>query len=65
MLPLASLALYHLAYPYPLPSGPVLVPESRQFKAKNVLESTSSQQASEDMFCNNPAYFPNDASKVN
>jgi hypothetical protein len=41
VLPPASLAPYHLAYPYPLPSGRVLVPELRRFKAKNMLEWTS------------------------
>jgi hypothetical protein len=38
VLPPASLAPYHLAYPYPLPSGRVPVPEPRRFKAKNMLE---------------------------
>jgi hypothetical protein len=65
VLPPASLAPYHLAYPYPLPSGRVPVPELRRFKAKNMLEWTSWKRACEDMFCNNPAYFPDDASKVN
>jgi hypothetical protein len=65
MLPLAALAPYHLAYPYPVPSGRVPVPEPRRFKAKNMLESTSWKRACKDMFCNNPAYFPDDASKVN
>jgi hypothetical protein len=41
------------------------VPEPRQFKAKNMLEWTSWKLACEDMFCNNSAYFPDDASKVN
>jgi hypothetical protein len=65
VLPPASLAPYDLAYPYPLPSGHVLVPEPRRFKAKNMLEWTSWKRACEDMFCNNPADFPDDASKVN
>jgi hypothetical protein len=41
VLPPASLAPYHLAYSYPLPSGRVPVPEPRRFKAKNMLEWTS------------------------
>jgi hypothetical protein len=41
VLPPASLAPYHLAYPYPFPSGCVPVPEPRRFKAKNMLEWTS------------------------
>ncbi len=65
LLPPASLAPYHLTYPYPLPSGCELVPEPRWFKAENMLERTRWKRACEDMFCNNPAYFPNDASKVN
>jgi hypothetical protein len=65
VLPPVSLAPYHLAYPYCLPSGRVPVPEPRQFKAKNMLEWTSWKRACEDMFYNNPANFPNDASKVN
>ncbi len=65
VLPLVFLAPYHLAYSYPLLSGHVPVPEPRRFKAKNMLEWTSWKRACEDMFCNNPAYFSNDASKVN
>jgi hypothetical protein len=38
VLPPASLAPYHLAYPYPLRSGRVPVPEPRWFKAENILE---------------------------
>jgi hypothetical protein len=65
MIPPAFLAFYHLAYPYPLPSGRVPVPELLRFKAKNMLEWTSWKRAYKDMFCNNLAYFPNNASKVN
>jgi hypothetical protein len=61
----ASLAPYRLAYSYPLPSGCVPVPEPRRFKSENMLEWTSWKRACKDMFCNNPAYFPDDASKVN
>jgi hypothetical protein len=65
VLPPASLAPYYLTYPFPLPSGYVPVPEPRRFKAKNMLEWTSWKRACKDMFCNNPAHFPDDASKVN
>jgi hypothetical protein len=65
VLPPASLAPYHLTYPYPLQSGHVLVQEPRWFKAKNMLEWTTWKRDCENMFCNNPAYFPDDASKVN
>jgi hypothetical protein len=41
------------------------VPEPGWFKAKNMLEWTCWKRACEDMFCNNPAYFPDNASKVN
>ncbi len=65
VLPPASLAPYHLAYPYLLSSGRVPVLDPRRFKAKNMLEWTSWKRACKDMFCNNPAYFPDNASKVN
>jgi hypothetical protein len=65
VLPSASLTPYHLAYPHPLQSGHVPVPEAHQFKAKNMLEGTSWKQACKDMFCNNPATFPDNTSKVN
>jgi hypothetical protein len=38
MLSPVFLAPYHLAYPYPLLSNHVPVPEPRRFKAKNMLE---------------------------
>jgi hypothetical protein len=65
VLPLASLAPYHLPYPNPLLSGHLPVPEPHQFKAKNMLEWTSWKRACEVMFCSDLAYFPDKASKVN
>jgi hypothetical protein len=64
-LPQGPHAPYTLAYPLPLPSSRVLVPELRRFKAKSTMEWTNWKRVSEDMFCNNPTNFPDDSSKVN
>jgi hypothetical protein len=62
---LAPYAPYPLTNLYLLLSCRVPVLDLRQFKAKNLLEFITWKQVCIDMFCNNPAYFPDDASKVN
>jgi hypothetical protein len=64
-IPPTSQPVYPLAYPYPLPPMRIPVPEPYRFKAQTMLEWNAWKRAYKDQFRNNPAYFLDDASKVN